>query len=456
MLKDRYLSNDPFAWNLYEIMQAKPIISPHGHIDVKVLLENKAFTNPVELLITPDHYITRLLYSQGISYEALGLDGSKKDPKQIWQLFADNYHLFQVTPSRIWMQEILYTLFGINEIISSSNALSIYEVIDAKLKTKEFLPQSLFNRFNIEVLATTDSTSTDLSDHKKLAAVGLNGRVIPTFRPDDISDPARSDWKQSLSNLSKQSGIEVSSFANLLAALRKQRDYFIDHGATATDHGVFSAQTLKLDKNEAQALFEKLLAGDLSKENVEKFRAGILFEHGVMSEQDGLVMQLHPGSLRNYDKKIFDKYGADRGFDIPVSLTFTKELQPLLNEVGSSKKFKMVLYTLDESTYTRELAPLAGVYPSIRLGPPWWFLDSFNGTNRWRDAVTDTAGFYNTVGFIDDTRAFCSVPVRHDLARRQDAVYLAKKVSEGLLTQSEALSLAPQLAYQLSKDFFNL
>lgn len=456
MLKDRYLSNDPFAWNLYEIMQAKPIISPHGHIDVKVLLENKAFTNPVELLITPDHYITRLLYSQGISYEALGLDGSKKDPKQIWQLFADNYHLFQVTPSRIWMQEILYTLFGINEIISSSNALSIYEVLDAKLKTKEFLPQSLFNRFNIEVLATTDSTSTDLSDHKKLAAVGLNGRVIPTFRPDDISDPARSDWKQSLSNLSKQSGIEVSSFANLLAALRKQRDYFIDHGATATDHGVFSAQTLKLDKNEAQALFEKLLAGDLSKENVEKFRAGILFEHGVMSEQDGLVMQLHPGSLRNYDKKIFDKYGADRGFDIPVSLTFTKELQPLLNEVGSSKKFKMVLYTLDESTYTRELAPLAGVYPSIRLGPPWWFLDSFNGTNRWRDAVTDTAGFYNTVGFIDDTRAFCSVPVRHDLARRQDAVYLAKKVSEGLLTQSEALSLAPQLAYQLSKDFFNL
>ena len=456
MLKDRYLSNDPFAWNLYEIMQAKPIISPHGHIDVKVLLENKAFTNPVELLITPDHYITRLLYSQGISYEALGLDGSKKDPKQIWQLFADNYHLFQVTPSRIWMQEILYTLFGINEIISSSNALSIYEVIDAKLKTKEFLPQSLFNRFNIEVLATTDSTSTDLSDHKKLAAVGLNGRVIPTFRPDDISDPARSDWKQSLSNLSKQSGIEVSSFANLLAALRNRRDYFIDHGATATDHGVFSAQTLKLDKNEAQALFEKLLAGDLSKENVEKFRAGILFEHGVMSEQDGLVMQLHPGSLRNYDKKIFDKYGADRGFDIPVSLTFTKELQPLLNEVGSSKKFKMVLYTLDESTYTRELAPLAGVYPSSRLGPPWWFLDSFNGTNRWRDAVTDTAGFYNTVGFIDDTRAFCSVPVRHDLARRQDAVYLAKKVSEGLLTQSEALSLAPQLAYQLSKDFFNL
>ena len=456
MLKDRYLSNDPFAWQIYEIMQAKPIISPHGHIDVRVLLENKAFTNPVELLITPDHYITRLLYSQGISYESLGLDGSKKDPKQIWQLFADNYHLFQATPSRIWLQEILYTLFGVNEIINSSNATAIYEVIDAKLKTKEFLPQSLFNRFNIEVLATTDSTSADLSDHKKLQAAGLTGRVIPTFRPDDISDPARSDWKDALNNLSKQSGIEISSFANLLAALRKQRSYFIEHGATATDHGVFSARTLKLDKNEAQGLFEKLLAGDLSQDNVEKFRAAILFEHGVMSAEDGLVMQLHPGSLRNYDKKIFEKFGADKGFDIPVSLTFTKELQPLLNEVGSSKKFKMVLYTLDESTYTRELAPLAGVYPSIRLGPPWWFLDSFNGTNRWRDAVTDTAGFYNTVGFIDDTRAFCSVPVRHDLARRADAAYLAKKVNEGLLTQGEALSLAPQLAYQLSKDFFNL
>lgn len=456
MLKDRYLSNDPLAWQIYEIMQRKPIISPHGHIDVKVLVENKAFTNPVELLITPDHYITRLLYSQGISYEALGLDGSRQDPKQIWQLFADNYHLFQATPSRIWLQEILFTLFEVDEVINSSNAAAIYEVIDAKLKTKQFLPQSLFNQFNIEVLATTDPTSADLSDHKKLQSAGLSGRVIPTFRPDDISDPARSDWKQALSNLSSRSGIECSTFANLLAALKKQRAYFIEHGASATDHGVFSAQTLKLDKKEAEELFQKLLAGDLSQDNVETFRAAILFEHGLMSAEDGLVMQLHPGSLRNYDKKIFEKFGADKGFDIPVSLTFTKELQPLLNEVGSSKSFKMVLYTLDESTYTRELAPLAGVYPSIRLGPPWWFLDSFNGTNRWRDAVTDTAGFYNTVGFIDDTRAFCSVPVRHDLARRADAAYLAKKVCEGLLTQGEALSLAPQLAYQLSKDFYNL
>lgn len=456
MLKDRYLSNDPLAWQIYEIMQSKPIISPHGHIDVKVLAENKPFTNPVELLITPDHYITRLLYSQGISYEALGLDGSKQDPKQIWRLFADNYYLFQATPSRIWLQEILFSLFEIDQVINSSNADAIYDEIDAKLKTNEFLPQNLFNRFNIEVLATTDSTCTDLSNHKKLQSMGLSGRVIPTFRPDDISDPKRSDWKDTLNKLSKQSGIEIATFANLLSALKRQRAYFIEHGATATDHGVFSAQTLKLEKKEAEELFQKLLDGDLSQENVEKFRAAILFEHGVMSAEDGLVMQLHPGSLRNYDVKIFEKFGADKGFDIPVSLTFTRELQPLLNEVGSSKKFKMVLYTLDESTYTRELAPLAGVYPSVRLGPPWWFLDSFNGINRWRDAVTDTAGFYNTVGFIDDTRAFCSVPVRHDLARRADAAYLAKKVSEGFLTQSEALSLAPQLAYQLSKDFFNL
>ncbi len=464
MLSDRYLTDDqnalPLARDLYEVMKEFPILSPHGHIDPKLILENKAFANPVELLVTPDHYITRMLFSQGVSYESLGIpkrdgSGGAVDPESVWRILADKWHLFRGTPSRIWVQEILYTLFGIDEILTPANASALYEVIDSKLKAKEFLPQALFNKFKIEVLATTDATADDLSAHKAIADLGLTGRVIPTFRPDDVSDPLRADFKSAITKLGKAAGIEINSFAALQQGLRKQRELFKSLGATATDHGVFSAQTLMATDSEKEALFKQVMQeADLA--TVEKYRAVMLMEHALMSADDGLVMQLHPGSLRNYDEKIFDTYGADRGFDIPVSLTFTKELQPLLNEVGSSKNFKMVLYTLDESTYSRELAPIAGAYPSVRLGPPWWFLDSLNGMQRWRDAVTETAGYYNTVGFIDDTRAFCSVPVRHDVARRFDAGYLAKEVSRHRISKSEALELAANVAYNLSKDFFNL
>ncbi len=464
LLSDRYLTDDaaalPLARELYEVMQQYPILSPHGHIDPKLILENKAFANPVELLVTPDHYITRMLYSQGVSYESLAIprkDGScnEVDPKMVWKILADKWHLFRGTPSRIWVQEILYTLFGIDEVLTPDNASSVYEVIDSKLKSAEFLPQALFNKFKIEVLATTDATADDLSTHKAIRSLGLAGRVIPTFRPDDVSDPLRADFKSAIAKLGAAAGVEITSFAALQQALRKQREFFKSMGATATDHGVFSAQTLLASDAEKENLFKQVMQGaDLA--TVEKYRAVMLMEHALMSADDGLVMQLHPGSLRNYDQQIFEKYGADRGFDIPVSLTFTKELQPLLNAVGHSPNFKMVLYTLDEATYSRELAPLAGAYPSVRLGPPWWFLDSLNGMARWRDAVTETAGYYNTVGFIDDTRAFCSVPVRHDVARRFDAGYLAKEVMRHRINKSEALELAADVAYNLSKDFFNL
>jgi glucuronate isomerase len=465
MLSDRYLSDDVRALHLsrdlYEVMKAKPILSPHGHIDPKLILENKPFANPVELLITPDHYITRMLYSQGISYESLGIvkkDGSatKPDPKGVWQIFADNWHLFRGTPSRIWIQEILYTLFEIDEVITPARADALYEIIDGKLKTPSFLPQALFNRFNIEVLATTDATSDDLSVHKKIADLALTGRVIPTFRPDDISDPLRADFQGALTQLAKVTDIEISSFASLLQALGKQRTHFKAMGSTATDHGVFSAQTLAVSDAQKEQLFKAVVGGATDEATVGAYRAMMLLEHARMSADDGLVMQLHPGSLRNYDKKFFTEYGTDIGFDIPVSMTFARELQPLLNEVGHSKNFRMVLYTLDESTYSRELAPIAGAYPSVRLGAPWWFLDSINGMQRWRDAVTETTGYYNTVGFIDDTRGFCSVPVRHDVARRFDAGYLAREVGRHRISKYEALELASDLSYNLSKDFFNL
>ena len=452
---DRYLGesqNLPLARAIYGEMRKYPIISPHGHVDAAMILANKNFTDPVALLMAPDHYILRMLHSQGVKYEKLAENSSEEN----WKLLAENWKLFRSTPSRIWFQEILATLFDVSEILAPENALKIYNQINTKLQSLEFKPQALFKKFNIELLATTDGTSDSLDAHIELSKIDLGGRVIPTFRPDGVSDPERPDWKSNLVDLGKRYGIEITSFAKLLATLRSARAHFKDNGATATDHGVFSARTLKLESGEIEALFAKALAGTATKAELDDFRAAILFEHALMAADDGMVMQIHPGSLRNYDAEVFAKFGADKGFDIPVATTYTRELQPLLNAVGKHPNFKAVIFTLDESTYSRELAPLAGAYPALRLGPPWWFHDSLNGLERWRDAITETAGYYNTVGFIDDTRAFASIPVRHDVARRFDSGYLAREVSRHRITENEAMELAGDLAYNLSKDFFNL
>lgn len=461
MDKNRYLGKDAFAHEIYELMSEFPILSPHGHVDPTILLGNNPFLNPVELLITPDHYVTRMLFSQGVSYEALSIphvDGTRSDvePREVWRVFVQNWHAFRSTPSRIWIEEIFFTLFKINEPLTVERADYFYDQINEKLHTPEFLPQTLFKKFNIEVLATTDATSDSLSTHLELAKINLGGRVIPTFRPDDVSDPERPGWKTAVAELAKVSGEDCATFASYKSALKNRREYFKQHGATATDHGVTNCQTLILDNKEQEKLYTVILNGQFSKNEASEFRAMMLVEHARMAADDGLVMQIHPGSSRSHNDQIAKTYGTDRGFDIPIVTNYASELQPLLNEVGLHPNFRAVLFTLDESTYSRELAPLAGVYPSVRLGPPWWFHDSLNGMQRWRDSITETAGFYNTVGFIDDTRAFASIPVRHDIARRFDATYLANEVSRHRLSKVDALEVAADIAYNLSKEYFKL
>lgn len=461
MDRNRFLGSDPFAREIYEVMSSFPILSPHGHVDPKILLENKPFENPVELLITPDHYITRMLFSQGVTYEQLSIphvDGSRSgvEPREVWRIFAQNWPIFRSTPSRIWMQEIFATLFGIDEILTAERADYFYDQINEQLHTPELLPQNLFKKFNIEVLATTDATSDHLNTHLELAKLDIGGRVIPTFRPDDVSDPERPGWKAAMAALAQASGADCETFASFKDALRNRRNYFKNHGATATDHGVATCQTLLLNETEQELLYQIIKSGKFTTLDANRFRAMILLEHARMAAEDGLVMQIHPGSMRSHNQQIAKTYGADRGFDIPVTTNYVRELQPLLNEVGLDPNFRAVLFTLDESTYARELAPLAGAYPSIRLGPPWWFHDSLNGMQRWRDQVTETAGFYNTVGFIDDTRAFAAIPVRHDVARRFDAAYLANEVSRHRISKVEALEVGADIAYHLSKKYFKL
>ena len=426
--------------SLYEEMSSFPIISPHGHVDANLLAANENWSDAVDLLIRPDHYITRMLYSQEVNYEEL-----KRPSIEVWRLFVSNWKLFAGTPSSLWLTEIFDSLFEISDI-SEIDADASFAKINEMLASPEFKPLALMKRFNIEVLATTDSTNDPLHAHANLKIMGAPGRVIPTFRPDDVTDPARADFKDSIEKLG------ATSFATLIAKLKERRAYFKSLGATASDHGIFSPQTQKMHEMDTEKLFKDVMEG----KRFDEFRAVMLYEFAKMSSVDGLVMQLHPGSYRNYDDEIFSAYGPDKGFDIPTATTFTKELRPLLNDFGKHQNFRMVLFTLDESTYSRELAPLAGAYPAVRLGPPWWFHDSINGMRRWRDATIETAGFYNTVGFIDDTRAFCSIPARHKIARKFDAKYLAEMVDAKIISEKTAHELAPQLAYHLSKEFFKL
>jgi glucuronate isomerase len=449
-----------FAARLYASIKDLPIISPHGHTDPRWFADDQPFPDPAALFIQPDHYIFRMLYSQGISLESLGIpqsDGRQKaDPREVWRIFAKNYYLFRGTPTRLWLDYALEKLFGLNERLRPENADQFYDTIDKALRTPEFRPRALFERFRIEVLATTDVAFDPLTQHKKIRESGWKGRVVPTFRPDAVIDAEFIGFHENLKKLGEAANEDVSTYKGYLSALRNRRAFFKQNGATATDHGHLTARTADLPLSEASALYDRIYTGKTQAGDVELFQAQMLTEMAGMSVEDGLTMQLHPGSIRNHNALVYAKFGRDKGADIPAPTEYVRALQPLLAKYGNEPGFTFILFTLDESTYSRELAPLAGHYPCLRLGPPWWFNDSPEGMMRFREQATETAGFYNTVGFNDDTRAFLSIPARHDVARRIDCAFLARLVAEGRLDDDEAFQLAEDLTVNLVRKAYKL
>lgn len=461
----RLLPTDPktrdIAYDLYSAVRDLPLICPHGHTDPQWFAENAAFPDPAQLFVTPDHYVFRMLCSAGIDLADLGVpraDGgpTETDPRKIWRLFAQNYHLFRGTPSRLWLDHAFQDVFGVGERLCPDNADAIYDQIAAALATPGFRPRALFDRFGIEALSTTDSALDDLHWHTMIRDSDWGGRVVPTYRPDAITDPDYEGFAQNLITFGEVTGTDTGTWSGYLEAHRIRRAFFKDMGATATDHGHPSARTADLPLPDASALFDRVRKGDATAQDAEMFRAQMLTEMAKMSTEDGLVMQLHPGSVRNHSAAVMARHGRDKGFDIPGRTDYVHDLKPLLGAVGMDPNLTLILFTLDETTYGRELAPLAGVYPALKLGPAWWFFDSAEGMMRYRQQVTETAGFYNTVGFNDDTRAFCSIPARHDVARRVDSAYLADLVVSGRLDLDEAMELAPDLANGLARKAYKL
>jgi glucuronate isomerase len=459
--EDRLFPADPgtrrIAKALYEQVRALPIVSPHGHTQASWFAKNEPFPDPAKLLVQPDHYIYRMLLSQGVSLEDLEIgEVELKDARKVWRIFAKHYYLFRGTPTRMWLDFAFQELFGLEERLSEKTADVYFDTISEKLRTPEFLPRALYERFNLEVLATTDSPIDSLEDHKAIIASGWKARILPNFRPDPVVDPEFMGFRENIATLGEQTGEDTSTWPGYLNALRKARARFQELGCTATDHGHPTAQTADLDATEASELFSKVLGGNADGLEQELFRAQMLTEMARMSLEDGLVMQIHPGSVRNHNRKIYERYGRDVGADIPRAVNYVDALHPLLDRFGNENSLTIILFTLDESTYSRELAPLAGHYPCLRLGPPWWFNDSPEGMTRFREQATETAGFYNTVGFNDDTRAFLSIPARHDGSRRMDCAFLAKLVVEHRLEEDEAFEVATDLTYRLVKQAYRL
>ncbi len=448
------------AVKLYAVVKDLPIISPHGHTDPRWFAENAAFPNPAALLIQPDHYIFRMLYSQGVSLESLGIpqvDGKEQaDPREVWRIFAKHYYLFRGTPTRLWLDYTFENQFGLTERLSPENADAYYDLIAQKLGTPEFRPRALFEKFNIEVLATTDSPLDTLEYHQEIRDSGWKGRVVPTFRPDAVIDAEYAGFLDNIAKLGAMSGEDVGSYRGYLNALRNRRAFFKKLGATATDHGHLTARTADLDAGAAEALYQRILSGSSTAAEQELFQAQMLTEMAGMSVEDGLTMQLHPGSVRNHNLKVYEKFGRDKGADMPSPTEYVRNLRPLLNKYGNDSRLTFILFTLDETVFSRELAPLAGHYPALKLGPPWWFHDSPEGMMRFRETATETAGFYNTVGFNDDTRAFLSIPSRHDVARRIDCAFLGRLVAEHRLDEAEAFEVVKDLTVGLVKKAYKL
>lgn len=458
---DRALPSDPdvraIARRLYAKTSSLPIVSMHGHVDVEDLADDRPFPDPAGLLVVPDHYVTRMLASQGIELSRLGVPSrvpgvvAESDSRAVWRLFCSNWHLYRGTPSRYWLEHELVEVFGVTERPSAETADRIYDQIAATLVEPGFRRLALLDRFGIELLATTDPATSDLSGHARLAAAGYRGRIVPTFRPDAVVHPDKVTWRADIARLGALGGTDTSTYQGFLEALRRRRRAFVDAGALATDHGHDTADSTPLPEHEAERIYAAALAGTVSEAQSQAFAAHMLYQMAAMSCQDGLVMQIHPGVLRDHHHGIAEKYGSDKGFDIPLTVEYTRALRPLLQAFGHERNFRTILFTIDETVYSRELAPLAGAYPSVRLGAPWWFLDSPDGMLRFRESATETAGFYNTSGFVDDTRAFASIPARHDLSRRIDAGYLARLVAEHRLDEDEAVQTAFDLAYELPR-----
>lgn len=464
--EDRYFGPDAaqkdIALSLYQTVADLPLICPHGHVSPALFSDpNYRFGNPAELLIVPDHYVFRMLYSQGIPLESLGvprLDGGpvETDPRNIWQVFADNFYLFRGTPTGIWLTEELKLVFGIDEKLTPDSAQAIYDDLNSKLQQPEFQPRELFKRFNIAVLCTTDAATDPLTHHQAIRDSGWNARIVPTFRPDTVINLDTPGWIDHINALSEVSGVPVTDYDTFIQALENRRAYFKAMGATATDHAALTPFTAELSHADADGIFQRALKGESWADDAPRFTAHMLMEMARMSIDDGLVMQLHPGSYRNHNVALFESFGSDKGADIPISVDYTRGLRHLLAKYGNDSRFRLVLFTLDETTYARELAPLAGHYPCLRLGPPWWFFDSWNGMTRFFDMVMETAGLYNTAGFNDDTRAYPSIPVRHDLWRRASVNWLAGLVVRHMLDRDDAHAMAADMAHGLAKRTYNL
>ena len=464
----RYFSCDPsvrkLAVEIYESIRDLPLISPHSHVDPQLFVDpQQRFGNPTELFISPDHYIFRILYSQGIPLEALGIrplvgdgTGVEEDPQKIWELFCSHFYLFAGTPTSLWLQEGLAGVFGVYEKPSTKNADRLYAQLSEMLRSEAYSPRKLFERFQIEALCTTDTATDTLSAHQALQNQAWPGRILPTFRPDKLTKLQNPLWKTELANLEALIGKEITTYSNFIQALEDRRAFFKQTGAMATDHDVLTPYTAESSPAELAGIFQRALLGKTSTEDANKFSAQMLMEMARMSCEDGLIMQVHAGSFRNHNKALFERFGPDLGSDIPVRMEFTRNLVALLQKFGSARNFTLVLFTLDESCYARELAPLAGHYPAVKLGPPWWFFDSLAGIQRYFDAVVETAGFYNLAGFNDDTRGFCSIPARHDLWRRASANWLAGQTTKHVFSLEEAILIARELAYGLTKRTYHL
>jgi glucuronate isomerase len=462
---DRYFSPDPaqrtIARQLYSLVKDLPLVCPHGHVDPRLLsTESYTWGTPVDLLIIPDHYIFRMFYSQRIALEELGVPHRnsamvERDHRKIWQQVCDHWHLFRGTPTSLWLRDELREIFGIEEKMTSANAQRIYDAIEDRLRTPAFQPRRLFERFHIEVLATTDSATSSLEEHQRIRNSGWSGRVIPTFRPDAVVN-IQKGYARQIQLLSQVTGIEVNNYRSYLAAIEQQRRAFKALGATATDHAAPTAYTDRLSEQETEAIFQRALRDEVSADEVQLFTGHMLIEMARMSVEDGLVMQLHVGSFRNHNPEIFANFGPDMGADIPMTSEFTRNLKPLLDLFGRDPRLTLVLFNLDETTYSRELAPLAGHYPALRLGPPWWFFDSLLGMRHYLDAVVETAGISNLAGFNDDTRAYPSIPARHDLWRRVCADWLAGLVVQKVVDEEDAQEMALDLAYRQAKQTYKL
>ncbi|MDX2442684.1 MAG: glucuronate isomerase [Bacteroidales bacterium] len=462
-LDENFLLQTKTAEDLFHNFSEKlPIIDYHCHLPVEDIARNRTFTNITEAWLKGDHYKWRAMRANGIPEEYC--TGKTSTDLEKFKKWAETVPYTLRNPLYHWTHLELKRYFGIEELLNSDSAEKVFNETNEKLQEANYSCRGLLKKMNVEVVCTTDDPVDSLEFHKQLKDDNFEIKVLPAFRPDKaMAVENTKSYNEYLNRLSEASDIDISSFSDLLQALRNRHDYFANQGCCVSDHGIESFYAANYSEDEIRNIFGKIRNNnDLTKEEVLKFKSAMLFEFGIMDNEKNWVQQYHYGALRNNNSRMYHLLGPDTGFDSIADGSSALAMSSHLNKLASERKLtKTIIYNLNPAD-NEVVATMIGNFQDgfipgkLQYGSGWWFLDQKDGMEKQINTLSNLGLLSRFVGMLTDSRSFLSFP-RHEYFRRILCNLIGYDVENGMLPHDINLlgELVSNISYYNAKNYFD-